>query len=133
MKPEPEAELQKSIGSFADSQTAFEVELQNFSFFKSKVIFVEVIKNNNLQQLTENLTSYLIDKNFHIKKDERPFHPHVTIAARDLQKKAFYEAREIFREKKYYARWQADNISILKHDQKKWEVISTSQFQSFNP
>ena len=129
-----EAELQESIGRFADSQNAFDIELQNFSFFKPSVIFVEVIKNDRLQQLHKNLTSYLMDKDhFHIKKDERPFHPHITIAARDLRKKAFYEAREIFKDKKYDARRQAGSISILRHDQKKWDVISTSQFKSFNP
>lgn len=132
MNPELEAELQESIRSFADSQNAFEIELQNLSFFKPSVIFVEVIKNDKLLQLHENLTSCLIDKDhFHIKKDERPFHPHITIAARDLQKKAFYEAREIFKDKKYYARWQAGSISILRHNKKNWDVVATSQFQSF--
>jgi 2'-5' RNA ligase len=131
MNPELEAELQESIRSFAELQNVFEIELQNFSFFKPSVIFVEVIKNDKLQQLHENLTSYLIDKNFNIKKDERPFHPHVTIAARDVQKKVFYEVREIFKDKKYYAHWQADCISILRHNKKNWDVIAASQFQSF--
>lgn len=134
MNPELEAELQESIRSFAESQNAFEIELQNFSFFKPSVIFVGVIKNDKLKQLHENLTSYLIDNiHFNTKKDERSFHPHVTIAARDLHKEAFYEAREIFKDKKYNARWQAGSISILRHNKKNWDVIFTSQFQSFNP
>jgi 2'-5' RNA ligase len=128
-----EAEFQESISNFASSQKGFEIALQNFSFFKPKVIFVDVVKNDSLQQLHENLSCYLTAKNhFHIKKEERRFHPHITIATRDLPKKDFYKAREIFREKKYHACWQADSISILRHDQKKWDVISTSLFQSFN-
>jgi len=76
-------------------------------------------------QLQEFLTTQAC---FPIKKEERPFHPHVTIATRDLHKKSFYEAWEIFKEKKFEASTNANSISILKHNQKNWDVFFTSQF-----
>jgi 2'-5' RNA ligase len=130
LNPELEAKLMESISSFAGSQHPFEIELQNFSFFKPRVIFVAVSENTQLQQLQKDLADYLMHNfTFPVKKEERPFHPHVTIATRDLHKKTFYEAWEIFRDKKYSAPWEASGISILRHNKKNWDVISTSQFQ----
>lgn len=130
LNPALEPELMQSISSFADSQHPFEIELLNFSFFKPRVIFVAVLENNRLQQLQNDLVDHLMhNDSFPVKKEERLFPPHVTIATRDLHKKTFYEAWEIFRDKKYSAEWQASGISILRHNKKNWDVVFTSQFQ----
>ncbi len=63
-------------------------------------------------------------------KEDRPFHPHLTIATRDLRKKAFYEAWEHFKKKEYAAEWITEGISLLRHNKKNWDVLFTSQFQS---
>lgn len=131
MKPELEAELQISIDTFTRSPHDFEIELQNFSFFKPRVVFINVNESNNLIQLQQELFSWLMNTNgFRIKKDERPFHPHMTIATRDLRKKIFYEAWEIFRDKRYYAEWNVSGVSLLRHNNKNWDVIYTSQFNN---
>jgi 2'-5' RNA ligase len=125
-----EDELKKTIQSFSKSQNQFEIRLKNFSAFKPRVIYVDVLPNEQLQSLHDDLEEYLIAKNrFSISKEERPLHPHISIAARDLHKKAFGEAWEIFRGKKYESSWIASGISLLKHNQKNWDVIFTSQYE----
>jgi 2'-5' RNA ligase len=124
-----ENSLQNAINKFSAQQTLFEISLLNFDVFKPRVIYINILPNERLQLLQEQLQAYLMQsKLFPIKKDERLFHPHVTIATRDLHKKAFSEAWEIFKQKKYKASWFADNISLLKHNQKKWDVVFTSPF-----
>ena len=130
MKPEMEKELMDAISNFSLKENSFTILLKNFSFFKTKVIFIDVIKNEQLELLRQQLEVHLLAcEKFPVKKEERLFHPHVTIATRDLYKKAFYEAWDYFKEKKYECEWLADGISLLRHNQKNWDVIATSQFK----
>jgi 2'-5' RNA ligase len=127
-----EHQLNDAIGEFCQSRAGFEIHLKNFAAFKPRVIYVDVVPNPELKSLHGQLEEFLIVKNqFRINKEERPLHPHVSIATRDLHKKAFRDAWEIFKEKKYESSWIASGISILRHDQKKWDVIFTSQFAKY--
>jgi 2'-5' RNA ligase len=123
-----EEDLKADITTFSNGGFSFPIELRNFSAFQPKVIFIEVVENNALQTLQSHFESFLVSKDLYpIKADSRPFHPHVTIANRDLHKKAFYEAWQILKEKPFHANWVANGISLLKHNQKKWDVVFTSQ------
>ena len=129
MKPEMEKELMGAIGNFSIKENSFTICLKGFSFFKPKVIFIDVIKNEQLELLCKQLKTHLLDcDKFPVKKEERLFHPHVTLATRDLYKKAFYEAWDYFKNKEYECEWITEGISLLRHNQKNWEVIHSSQF-----
>jgi len=129
MNDDLENTLENSISQFSQHQSSFQINLKNFAAFKPKVIYVDVLLTPSLQTLHDQLQDYVIAGGlFPIKKDDRPFHPHVTVAARDLNKKAFYDAWETFKEERYEASCRIKEISLLKHDQKKWDVIFTSQF-----
>ena len=130
LKPELENELQNALSEFAVKQNHFPVELRDFSNFKPRVIFVNVMPNQCLVDLQRELCDYLISTaRFPLVKDDRPFHPHVTIATRDLHKKSFYEAWKHFKGKKYEAGWMADGITLLRHNKKNWDAIAASQFK----
>jgi 2'-5' RNA ligase len=125
-----EKDLEATISEFSKGQTGFKIDLKDFSAFKPKVIYVDVPKNEFLQTLHPQLQNFLAgSEKYPVKIEERSFHPHVTIAGRDLHKKDFYKAWEIFKEKKYKAAWNINGVSLLKHNQKNWDVIFTSQFQ----
>lgn len=127
-----ESKLTKLLKEFSGAETLFEIGLKNFDAFKPRVIFLDVIPNESLQTLHSRLLDFLVTRSndLPIEKEDRPFHPHITIATRDLHKKAFREAWEIFKEKSYEASWPVDSISVLRHNQKNWDVIFTSQFDS---
>jgi 2'-5' RNA ligase len=130
MKSESEILLVNSLARFAAPQPTFDVHLKNFSNFKPRVIFIDVLPNAELTGLQNDLVDGLLSENaYPLKKEERPFHPHVTIATRDLYKKSFYEAWETFKHKTYEATWRVNAISLLAHNKKNWDVIATSQFQ----
>src|SRR3981081_1230521 len=116
MKAELEDELIETIDKFSEHRNQFMIQLKSFSCFKPSVLFLEVIKNEQLALLRTDLEDFLLGQGkFPLKKETRSFHPHVTIATRDLYKKAFLEAWEIFKNKKYKAEWQAKGVSILHH------------------
>lgn len=129
MPGELETELKNSISTFCYDCEKFELILLNFSAFKPRVIFVDVVKNEMLDSLYLALNNRIsLENKIPVKKENRPFHPHVTLATRDLYKKAFYSGWEIFSEKKYKAKWTVDSISLLRHNKKNWDVIFTSRF-----
>ena len=125
-----EQDLETTLHIFSQQQIPFEIKLKDFESFAPRVIYVDVVPNEPLSDLQSQLQEHLIGSGlFAIRKDARPYHPHVTIATRDLHKKPFQEAWNIFKEKKYDASWVTNGISLLRNDQKKWEVIFTSQFK----
>lgn len=121
--------LKDAIRQFSRHQVSLEINLKNFAAFKPRVIYVDVIPTPHLQTLYDQLHEYLIASDlFPVKKEDHSFHPHVTVATRDLHKRAFNEAWEIFKKENYKASCRINGISLLKHNQKKWDVLFTSQF-----
>ena len=130
MKEELEDDLISSINQFSKTINMFEIVLKNFAAFKPKVIYVDVIANQRLNDIHRSLNDFIYARNkFPIKKEDRPFHPHVTLATRDLYKKAFNEAWKIFSKTQYEALWKVNGISLLRHNKKNWDVIFTSQLE----
>ena len=130
MNEQLENDLIKSIDEFSAAKNKFEIALKDFAAFKPRVIYVDVLKNEMLNELHGSLSDFIYQQNkYPVKKEDQSFHPHVTLATRDLYKKAFYEAWEIFSVKKYEALWVVNGISLLRHNKKNWDVIFTSQFE----
>jgi 2'-5' RNA ligase len=125
-----EPELLNGADQLGGQTTPFTIHTTNFSVFEPKTIFIEVQNNQNLSQLKTASDNYFKSHSvFKAKIDNRTFHPHITIATRDLHKKSFYEAWDIFKHKNFKEEWTAKGLSILKHNKKNWDVIYTSQFQ----
>jgi len=130
MDEELEEQLREQTKQFAAGRESFALHLRNFSCFKPRTIFVDLVRNENLERLKSDLDNWLLSQNkFPIKKEDRPFHPHLTIANRDLAKKDFYPAWEFFKNKEWSADWPVNSISILRHNKKNWDVVFTSQFE----
>ena len=124
-----EAGLKDSLNEFASVQNNFIAQLKNFSHFGHRVIFIDIVSNGRLTNLHRALFLFLLDKNcYPLKADDRPFSPHITLAARDLHKRTFREAWEHFKAKGYEQEWEVQDVSLLKHNKKNWDVIFTSQF-----
>ena len=126
-----EAKLAATMNDCCLKQQSFDINVKNFDVFAPKVIYAALVANKSLIELDEHVRQFIIATgDFPIKNEQRPFHPHITIATRDLHKKAFDAAWSIFKEKEYTAHWMANGISLLKHDQKKWDVVHTSLFSN---
>src|SRR5262245_3446076 len=87
MKQELETSLLDSLTSFTRTKQRINIQLRGFSGFTPKVIFVHVVQNDALDNLHKDLLTHLLSREIYpFTKDERAFHPHVTIATRDLHK-----------------------------------------------
>jgi 2'-5' RNA ligase len=123
MNKNSEDDLNEDAAAFARQQHSFEISLLNFEAFKPKVIFVQVEENAMLKELKLSLEDFLLAKNkYPFKKESRPFHPHVTIANRDLRKKDFTSAFEHFSKISYRESFAVHELALLKHDGTQWNV-----------
>lgn len=101
------------------------VELKNFAFFPPRVVYINVEKSEMLGQLQNQLTTHMRRELniFNADYKDRAFHPHMTIAFRDLKKSRYTEAFDYYSNKNYEALFEINNICLLKHDGKKWDEL----------
>lgn len=124
-KEKREEKLIDSLQAFSDGVDPFKVCLDNFSAFPPRVIFINVVNNEALDTLQKMVMRFckrelnLFNANF----QAQPFHPHITLAFRDLKKPVFKKAWEEFSTKEYKAEFIADKITLLKHTGKLWAVF----------
>ncbi len=123
MSEELEEQLKTDTQAFAENQGSFKIELQDFDAFRPKVIFLHVKPTTRLTNLQSELENYLtLREKYPLKQESRPFHPHITIANRDLLRIDFPVAFEYFRKISYTKAFEATDIALLKHVNGEWKV-----------
>ena len=122
-KEEKENVLIEKLNAF-NFDAQFKLDLKDFDFFEPRVVFVNVLQNQALTELHSRLRSYAQKelKLLNEINDLRGFHPHVTVAFRDLKKPLFFELQKQFRQKQFQASFNYTNFSLLKLN-KSWEAI----------
>jgi 2'-5' RNA ligase len=124
-KQDKEALLMEKLKLFKPTVKPFTLQLRNFNAFVPKVIFIDVEENESLKILQRELMRFCkVELNlFNADYKDRPFHPHVTLAFRDLRKPMFTEAWSEFQQKHYEHSLTIDRFSLLKHDGRQWQVF----------
>jgi 2'-5' RNA ligase len=131
LQEEKEKPLIDDIDILSKQPGPFSISTNHFSAFKPKTIFIAVAPNAKLNSVKMATDDFFTNNSFYsIRVDTRPFHPHITIATRDLYKKSFLEIWPWFAEKKFEEEWIAEGISVLRHNKKNWDVIYTSPFKN---
>jgi 2'-5' RNA ligase len=112
--------------SLVGKQTeAFDLVMDGFDAFKPRIVFMKVLAEKRLNQLHENICQ-VMKRQFNIFNADyrgRPFHPHITLAFRDLKKDNFDLAWTEFQAKTYHEKITVDSFWLLKHDGKKWQPL----------
>ncbi len=118
-----EKKLLSAIQSTEFSVQPFPVALDGFDSFPPRVIFVNVAKSEPLSLLQKAVKAVLKRSLniFNADYKDRPYHPHMTVAFRDLRKSEFHKAWPEFENKGYKATFNCNSFWLLKHDGKKWE------------
>jgi len=129
MEEGKEQQLIADVDTISSPVHPFTIAINNFSAFKPRTIFADVVVNDELRSLKAAVDAYFSKTAYKIKIDNRPFHPHITIATRDLHKKDFHEAWPMFETKRFRAEWEANGLSVLRHNTTNWDVIYTSVFK----
>jgi len=126
--------LSDILSVFAKSKKPFEMRVDGFGSFPPRVIYIGVEQSDPLNLLQLDLIKVaryrlkLVNNNY----KDKAFHPHITVAFRDLSKKAYRSSWEEFNGKEINYRFRAERFSLLKHNGKSWDVYETFEFSSGN-
>jgi len=125
-KTEKIKRLTDALNEICLKNLTFSIQLNGFSHFGERVIFVDVIQNKSLIQLQEMVVSAMKKLTiFNQADDLRGFHPHITVAFRDLKKEQFHLAWNHFQTKKFFQNFQCNQFSLLVKRNKIWEEMFT--------
>lgn len=132
-KQEKEEELFTALQNAALQHSTIKVHFENFEAFKPRVIFINVKESDELAALRKDVINNfkkelnIYDKGF----EERPFHPHMTVAFRDLKKPMFFKAwDEEFKERLFTGSSDITDLTLLKHNGKSWDVYKNFPLKS---
>lgn len=120
---EKRKDLDRALRGFAAARAVFEVGLKNFSAFPPRVIFVAVQEDPALSACQRDLAQYLETTLALPVTDSRPYHPHMTVAFKDLDRKRFPEAWRYFSRQTYERQFQADRLVLLQLVQGFWKGV----------
>ena len=116
-----------------ESFKPFEISLNGFGSFdkkNNKVIYLHAEENNLLSEMHRKLMLLLrAEFNFSETETAFEFHPHITIASRDLSSENFHKAWLEYKDKPFRAKFYVNRAYLMKHNFKKWEVLSEFQFR----
>ncbi len=122
--------LSGKLSDFALSKGPFEVMLDGFGSFSPRVIYIMVKPSAELNQIQHELKMAarqdlkLVNSNY----KDKAFHPHVTVAFRDLSKKNYNVAWDEYADLNINHTFLANSISLLKHNGKHWAVYEKFGF-----
>ena len=127
--------LIEQLAAFAQIQQPFYVELKNFGCFDPRVIFIQVEENQKLKALQSALTHFCKTKLnlFNANRLDQPYHPHLTVAFRDLKKTLFPKAWTFVKNLDFYAQFECRQLVLLKHDGKVWQQVNAFTFSGNLP
>lgn len=122
-KESKESELISALSGFFGSIKNFTISVDGFGAFPPRVIFMNVVRTGELLECQQNLTRFCrIHLNlFNAMYRDKPYHPHLTLAFRDLKKSAFSVAWPAFQSRSYRANFNVETAWLLKHSGKEWQ------------
>lgn len=129
MEEEKETAFSSDLDVLCKSVKPFAVSTNAFSAFKPRTIFINPVLTEPMKALKIATDAFCkTHTQYGAKADNRPFHPHITIATRDLHKRAFAEAWPLFEHKEFDVTFEAEGLSLLRHNGRNWDVIHTAPF-----
>lgn len=119
---EEEKELEQALGQVASDFEPFEARLKDFGAFPPRVLFIDVEKEHAMEKLQKAIMKQVVELAAEEKKrPDHSFHPHMTLAFRDLSKANFHRAWKEYQGRELRYSWQVRQFTLLKHNGKNWE------------
>lgn len=111
--------MKSAIRSFSP----FTIRVQGYGKFDRRVIYANPILSAELENLKKELDKITVETDPRkLQKDHRPFHPHITLAFRDLQEKYFDEAWASLVDFPLQDEFTVDSIHLLHLEKGRWMI-----------
>ena len=119
-----ESKLVELIAGFCDKRLPFELRLSGFDRFGKRVIFIKVKETPILEELQLQLSKYCKTELKLVEElSDRAYHPHMTLAFKDLKEIRFGEYWDFIKQQKFEANINVSDLALLKRTDGRWQVI----------
>lgn len=114
------------LSQFGKQQHPFPVSFKGFGSFGARVIYIHVEQDEAIMSFEMKLSRFCrVQLNlFNARYQDRPYHPHLTLAFRDLKKQHHADAWREFQSKDLKHKVQFRSFHLLRHNEKSWIPIS---------
>ena len=123
--PHLQAALPVALAEAAAQLTPFPVYLRHFDHFGQRVIFVNVQPDSALLACQRAVANQF-HQSAEVQPDSRPFHPHMTVAFKDLKRSLFADAWRYFSGLSYERQFAAGALTLLRHTGQRWEIAAVA-------
>lgn len=129
-KRKKESTLHQFFDDFKPEVEPFRIQVDGIDHFGNRVIFLSIADNIILRQFQGRLATTMKRhlNLFNVNYKDQPFHPHITLAFRDLKKQYFDEAINHYRSLDYSDGFLCDQFCLLKHDGNNWQIFKEYQY-----
>jgi 2'-5' RNA ligase len=116
-----EDQLVQRIGGFLKEQLPISVKITGVGTFGNRVIFLAIEKSLSLEHLQRGLKVFCkTELNLVDELSDRNFHPHLTVAFKDLKPAHFSEILQEVRSRSFSGEFIASQLVLLKRIEGKW-------------
>lgn len=124
MKNRRQPDLWAALQQWNESQSEFLITLDNFGTFPPRVVFVAVRPDPKLDRMQRELTEWL-SRQFDLRTDRSyGFHPHLTVAFKDLKRPNFPAARAYFEQREFHRQFVVKGAQLLRFAAGRWQVVN---------
>lgn len=125
--------LRGRLEEFLKAQKPLQVKIIGVGTFGNRVIFLDIEKSDELQNLQASLKSFCKKElNLVDELSDRNYHPHMTIAFKDLKPGSFLEVLDLVKKRGFQTEFCADEIVLLKRIEGRWISHKTVPFSQIS-
>lgn len=122
-----ETEIHLNLQDYFSHVSPFPINIKGYGSFQkaSKVIFYKIEKSKELLGMHKELVHFMRNNlKFSDRETSYMYHPHITIAYRDLNDENFEKAWNEYESKEFTSVFKCDKVYLLKHDYTRWQILS---------
>lgn len=108
--------------TFIKKEHSLNIHLRGFDHFGRKVVFVHVDADLQLSGLASQLARSLIDAGLDVKEETREYHPHVTVAFKDLTPRMYAHVWDYVQSVEIDEVVVVDRITLLRLQEGRWTI-----------
>jgi 2'-5' RNA ligase len=103
----------------------FQLLFKNFGAFKPKVVYIHVEPNEQLTRLYRSWRTAIEQQFPHLlhRYPERPYHPHLTLAHRDVGPEQFSAIWKNYEKKEFTLSVEINSFWFLDHEKAGWRPV----------
>jgi 2'-5' RNA ligase len=126
-----EDRLNGLLESFFEKIKAFDLKYSGFDRFGRRVIFIKTKEEPALFSLQLKLSKFCkTDLKLVEELSDRAYHPHMTLAFKDLKATQFDTYWDFIKKQKFDAKQEVKDIALLKRSEGRWVVMSKFQLNN---